>query len=115
MLDRLSLSRPMCANFKYLDALPLHPKCKIYFLTQTCRWSTPLNEVGDQFLASFDFKFGERHSISALTALRNGGCESGMDQSKQKMTVASGNSHRLVPMAMRILVSNYQTSANSSI
>src|SRR5258705_12425154 len=65
MLDRLSLSRPMCANFKYLDALPLHPKCKIYFLTQTCRWSTPLNEVGDQFLASFDFKFGERHSISA--------------------------------------------------
>src|SRR5258706_7424660 len=113
MLDRLSLPRPMCANFKYLDALPVHPKCKIYFLTQTCRWSTPLNEVGDQFLAPFDFKFEERHSISALTALRNGGCESGMDQSKQKMTVASGKSPRLGPMARRIFVFNYPKPADS--
>src|SRR5258705_13852602 len=95
MLDRLSLSRPMCANFKYLDALPLHPKCKIYFLTQTCRWSTPLNEVGDQFLASFDFKFGERHSISALTALRNGGYESGRGRCKPKKTVGAGGRQRL--------------------
>jgi hypothetical protein len=57
--------------------------------SEVIRVTTPFNKLGDQFLASFDFKFGERHSISALTALRNGGCESGLDQSKQKiMTVA---------------------------
>ena len=33
----------------------------------------PFNEVGDQFLASFDLKFGESHSTIASTALRMSG------------------------------------------
>jgi hypothetical protein len=36
----------------------------------------PFNEVGDQFLASFDLKFGESRSTIASTALRMSGVAS---------------------------------------
>ena len=68
MLNGLSPSGPMRSNFKYLDASPLHPKCKIHVLAKTGRWSTPFNELGDQFLASLLFNFSECHSVSASTA-----------------------------------------------
>ena len=64
MFNGLACSFPTRTDFKYLDAVPFHTKCKINFFAKSCRWSTPFNELGDQSFASFDFKFAECHDCS---------------------------------------------------
>src|SRR5260370_39764489 len=61
---------PMGADLKYLDTRPFDSKCKINFLTKTGRWSPSFDELGDQFLASFDFKFGKCHVAFAAILTR---------------------------------------------
>jgi hypothetical protein len=71
MFDGIAFARPMRTYLEYLDALPVYAECEINVFTETWRWSTPLNEFGHQFLAPFDFKFGEHHrcSVQLIEAL----------------------------------------------
>src|SRR5258707_942420 len=59
MLNGLSASAPMRSKFKYLDALPLHPKCKIHVLT---RQKAPLDR-------GFGFAFARYKNLAAYCAV----------------------------------------------
>ena len=61
MFNGFAFARPMRSYLEYLNALLLHPKCKINALAKAWRRSTLLNELGHHCLAPVEVKFRERH------------------------------------------------------